>query len=125
MTTECTPAEMNHMAREEGVARPERFELPTTWFEARLSSRQTIILSRHRPTQQIQWVKYRFADSRDGKAFHFWLDIVCWQDSIPQKSRSAVVIVFTYLQDNLVTSQAVPIECTTNVGPEWPLSRGL
>jgi len=26
---------MNHMAREEEMARPERFELPTTWFEVR------------------------------------------------------------------------------------------
>jgi len=33
-TTECTPSEIDHMADEEGMARPERFELPTTWFEA-------------------------------------------------------------------------------------------
>ena len=32
-TTQRTPSEMNHVADEEGVARPERFELPTTWFE--------------------------------------------------------------------------------------------
>ena len=33
-TTERTPANIDHMAGEEGMVRPERFELPTTWFEA-------------------------------------------------------------------------------------------
>ncbi len=36
-TTECTPSDADHMADEERGARPERFELPTTWFEARYS----------------------------------------------------------------------------------------
>ena len=107
MTTECTPAEMNHMAREEGVARPERFELPTTWFEVRRLSIAPTVLSRHGPTQRIQWVRCRYADSRGGKAFTFWLEIVCRQDFIPQISRSAVVNAFTYLQNNLVTSQVI------------------
>ncbi|MEE8513573.1 MAG: hypothetical protein V3S73_02495, partial [Gammaproteobacteria bacterium] len=34
-TTERTLVNTNHMAYEEEVARPERFELPTTWFEVR------------------------------------------------------------------------------------------
>ena len=40
----------------------------------------------------------------------------------PQFSRSEPVNVFTYLQDNLVTSQAVLVECTTYVDTEWLLS---
>ncbi len=32
-TTESTPAEIDHMTCDEEMARPERFELPTTWFE--------------------------------------------------------------------------------------------
>ena len=35
-TTECTSSDADHMADEEGGVRPERFELPTTWFEVRL-----------------------------------------------------------------------------------------
>ncbi len=34
-TTECTRIDTDHMADEEGIARPERFELPITWFEAK------------------------------------------------------------------------------------------
>ena len=37
MTTEWSPILTDHMAYEEEMARPERFELPTTWFEARYS----------------------------------------------------------------------------------------
>ena len=33
-TTECTPSDTDHVADAEEMARPERFELPTTWFEA-------------------------------------------------------------------------------------------
>ena len=38
VTSECTPAPTDHMAHEEEMARPERFELPTTWFEASVTS---------------------------------------------------------------------------------------
>ena len=41
--------------------------------------------------------------------------------AIPQISRSAVVNAFKHLQNNLVTSQIVPVECTTSADPEWPL----
>ncbi len=34
-TTECTPSDTDHVADAEEMARPERFELPTTWFEVR------------------------------------------------------------------------------------------
>ena len=37
MTTEWSPGVTDHMAREAEMARPERFELPTTWFEAKYS----------------------------------------------------------------------------------------
>ena len=40
-TTACTPSDMDHMAREEGVACPERFELPTTWFEVNTQVRRS------------------------------------------------------------------------------------
>jgi hypothetical protein len=33
VTTEWSPSLTDHMAREAEMARPERFELPTTWFE--------------------------------------------------------------------------------------------
>ena len=32
-TPECTLADTDQVARETEMARPERFELPTTWFE--------------------------------------------------------------------------------------------
>jgi hypothetical protein len=37
VTTEGSPGLTDHMTREAEMARPERFELPTTWFEARYS----------------------------------------------------------------------------------------
>jgi hypothetical protein len=37
MSTRCTPSPTDHVAREVEMARPERFELPTTWFEAKYS----------------------------------------------------------------------------------------
>ena len=36
-TTGCTPAPTDHVAREEEMARPERFELPTARFVAEYS----------------------------------------------------------------------------------------
>ena len=66
-------------------------------------------LSTHSPTQRIQWIRYRSADSHGDMAFGFWLEIGCLQDLIPQISRSAVISAFKYLQNNLVTSQATPL----------------
>ncbi len=48
-TTELTPADMDHMADDEEMARPERFELPTTWFEG------TDAVSGFLINQQVRW----------------------------------------------------------------------
>ncbi len=43
-------------------------------------------------------------------------------EPIPQNSRSTVCDAFDCLQDDLVTSQAILVECTTYVDTEWLLS---
>jgi len=41
------------------------------FLEVRRLSIAPTVLSRHRPTQRIQWTKNRYADSRDSKVFNF------------------------------------------------------